>query len=852
MLTLIRKKIYSILKINGENKLKYECIKICLIYLIIGFLWVYLSDRIANKLASNNGMLLILNTYKGWLYVIVTSAILYSLIGNLLKKVDLTEKKLTESYEELTAINEELEAYVQQLTAGEEELRVQYDQITESEKKLSKSEEKNRAIIKAMPDLLFVIDHEGYFIDCMASDESLLLMPKEAFIGKKLFEVIPKEISEIAYEKIQSVLKYGVMENFEYKLEISNKEQYFELRMVKNNEKEILAISRNVTVERQNELELKISEEKYKNLVNQMHQGLALYEGSLNAEGEIINLKLSDANKSHERIMGVKNKDILGKTIPQIFPGMGKSVIEKIGRVVKTGETIHYEHYLDGVGKYYEVTAYRPKLLQLAVIVTDITARKEAEKAVKASEYNFRNIFEGSSDGILIVQDDKVIDCNPAMIELLGYDSKECILNKNPGEFSSEKQPDGEPSKEKADDMYKCTMKNGKCKFEWWYKRVDGRLLPVEVMMTTILLNGKKVFHSLWRDISERKQMEHKLEYLSYHDQLTGLYNRRFFEEQLKLLDEERNYPLTIVMADVNGLKLINDSFGHAVGDELLKKVVEVMIKGCRTDDIVARLAGDEFVILLPKTDIYEAEQIVKRIKALASKEKVESVNLSISFGYETKNNKEEKIQDILKKAEDHMYKKKLFESPSMRGKTISTIISTLHEKNKREEQHSHRVSKLCESMGRALGLHEDEIKELKTVGLLHDIGKIAIEENILNKQGKLTDEEWEEIKRHPEIGYRILSTVNDMSEMSEYVLAHHERWNGIGYPKGLKGEEIPLQSRIIAIADSYDAMVSERSYRSALPEEVAIEELKINTGIQFDPGLIRVFIERVLNKSFD
>ena len=165
------------------------------------------------------------------------------------------------------------------MTASEEELRAQYDEIIENEKKLSKSEEKNRAIIKAIPDLLFVIDNEGHFINCMANDESLLLMPKEAFIGKTLWEVIPKEISKIAYEKIQLVLKYGVLESFEYKLQISNKDLYFELRMVKNNEKEILAISRNVTVQKQNELELKISEEKYKTLVNEMKQGLALYEG---------------------------------------------------------------------------------------------------------------------------------------------------------------------------------------------------------------------------------------------------------------------------------------------------------------------------------------------------------------------------------------------------------------------------------------------------------------------------------------------------------------------------------------------------------------------------------------------
>ena len=179
-------------------------------------------------------------------------------------------------------------------------------------------------------------------------------------------------------------------------------------------------------------------------------------------------------------------------------------------------------------------------------------------------------------------------------------------------------------------------------------------------------------------------------------------------------------------------------------------------------------------------------------------------------------------------------------------------FFSTLHEKNKREEQHSHRVSALCKRMGEALGLPEHKIEELKLVGLLHDIGKIAIDENILNKPGKLTDDEWKEIKRHPEIGYRILSTVNDMSEMAEYVLAHHEKWDGKGYPRGLKGEEIPFASRIITIADAYDAMTSERNYRSALPNEVALEELQKNAGIQFDPKLVSVFIEKVLGQEWE
>lgn len=349
----------------------------------------------------------------------------------------------------------------------------------------------------------------------------------------------------------------------------------------------------------------------------------------------------------------------------------------------------------------------------------------------------------------------------------------------------------------------------------------------------------------------ELKKREKRLYNLSYYDQLTGLYNRRYYEEELVRLDREENLPLTFIMADVNGLKLINDSFGHRVGDELLKNVANAILASCRKGEVPARIGGDEFIIILPKTDVKGSKKVIKEIRSLADRNNPSEIQLSISFGIGTKYSIGEDISEATKKAEDDMYANKLVEGPSMRSKTIDTIIQTLYEKSPREEAHSTRVSLLCQEMGAHLDMSEEKIKELGMVGLLHDIGKVAISDQVLEKPGRLNKEEWKEMKRHPEVGYRILRTTSEMANISEYVLAHHERWDGEGYPKGLKSENIPLVSRIIAIADAYDAMISDRTYRRGLSEEMAVKEIIKNSGSQFDPILARIFVEKVLKKEW-
>lgn len=349
-------------------------------------------------------------------------------------------------------------------------------------------------------------------------------------------------------------------------------------------------------------------------------------------------------------------------------------------------------------------------------------------------------------------------------------------------------------------------------------------------------INGAVI---VFRDCTEKKEKQDKIQYLSYHDQLTGLYNRHFFEEESKRLDVDRNLPLTLAMIDVNGLKLTNDAFGHEAGDSLLKNVAKVLKSECRTDDIISRVGGDEFVILLPKTNHKETELIVKRIYKAINHQKSENIVISVSIGWETKENSDQDIKDVFAKAEDFMYRRKITESQSMRNQTIKVIVQTLHETNPREKIHSERVSMLCIKIGKVMSLVDEDLNELETVGLMHDIGKIAINNNILNKPGTLTEQEYEEIKKHPEIGYHILKSADSYTRLAEYVLSHHERWDGKGYPRGISGEEIPLVSRIVTVADAYEAMTSMRTYREACSHEEAIEELKRCSGTQFDPDIV-------------
>ena len=347
------------------------------------------------------------------------------------------------------------------------------------------------------------------------------------------------------------------------------------------------------------------------------------------------------------------------------------------------------------------------------------------------------------------------------------------------------------------------------------------------------------------RNMTEWKAMEQRLKQLSLYDSLTGLYNRSFFEAEMQRLSERRDSPAGILVLDVDGLKVINDSLGHNVGDAILQAVAKILKKSFRSGDIVARTGGDEFTVLLPHNSAPLFEAICQKIQEQIERYNAENppVPISLSMGFAVSGEAPPNINALFKEAGDRMYRGKLHRQQSARSAIVQALKKALEVRDFMTEGHGDRVESLMESFAKALDLPAQSIPDLRLLARFHDIGKVGIPDSVLFKPGKLTEEEYAVMRRHPEIGYRIAQSAPDLAPIADWILKHQEWWNGGGYPLGLAGDDIPLACRMLSIVDAFDAMTSDRSYRKAMRQDEAIREILKCAGTQFDRRLVGPFV---------
>ncbi|MGE5397391.1 MAG: diguanylate cyclase domain-containing protein [Chitinophagales bacterium] len=590
---------------------------------------------------------------------------------------------------------------------------------------------------------------------------------------------------------------------------------------------------------------------------------------AINNRGEVIIW-----NQALENMTGVIAKDILGKNnFEHSMAIYGRRVPVLTDLVLSPNTTNHhYEklvRYAGSItGEGWVKAVYNPT--GLAYVWGKATYLRDSQGQIIGAIETFRDMTERKLAEETQNRLTAIIEATPNLVGTFGLDGKLKYLNDAArATFGIGESQDlskvniGNLYPEWAFDIivnkaYPTAIKEGSWKGETAILDVTGREIPLlQALISHCKPDGSVAYlSSIAQDITElkmTKQMEDRLHYLSLHDVMTGIYNRAYFEEEMRRLESGRFNPVGLIMCDLNGLKFVNDTLGHEVGDDLLKNLA-LIIKSCfRESDVVARVGGDEFGVLLPNTPRVLVEEACQRIRNAVANSNIDApIPLNIAIGFAVRQESTTTLSKIYKEADNDMHRQKLNNRNSTRSALVKILLKALEARDFITEGHAERLQYLVYTLGCTIGLADQDLNNLRLLAQFHDIGKVGIPDRILFKAASLTSDEHVEMQKHCEIGYRIALTAPDLAPIAEWILKHHEWWNGNGYPLGLKEEDIPMECRLLAIADAFDAMTSDRPYRHALTINEAIQELKRCSGSQFDPLLVECFINSIVDdKSY-
>lgn len=573
-------------------------------------------------------------------------------------------------------------------------------------------------------------------------------------------------------------------------------------------------------------------------------------------------------NREMESMTGVRKHDVLGTSDYSValygqrrpvlvdFVGMSEEEVRKHYRTDfrrMEQQVIHNEGFMPraygGKGAYLSVMAASMldgsgKVVGAIESLRDITASRENELALHRNEALLRELTDHMHDVVLRLTPAGVVDyASPSVKTLAGY-TIEQIIGRH---FSDFIHPDDLPLAYAGLESLETGAEDVALELRISYS--DGHYRYVESVGSPIRHEDGSISGVVYvlRDITERKRLEQSLRHLGLHDHLTQAYNRAYFEQQLVSMEQETFFPLGIVTCDIDGLKLVNDTLGHAAGDTLLQIAVLTLQSNLRSEDILARVGGDELAIIMPRTSDTEIRKTCAEIRqALVNYNEMHpELPLSMSLGYAFAV-EPTPLHQLFEAADNSMYREKLHRQQSTRSSVVHTLMRALEARDFITEGHAERLQSLVVNLAQRVGLPPGIIADLRLLAQFHDIGKVGVPDRILFKPNKLTPDEWMEMRRHCEIGNRIAQASPDLMPIADWILKHHEWWDGSGYPLGLMGEDIPLECRIISIADAYDAMTNDRPYRKAMTAQEALVELKRGSGTQFDPRLVAEFLDMI------